>query len=219
MARTPTRAAIGAPEGFDRPSGATPGRRCRARAIHGRRRSGARRGASRAVRREPPPRARRPGRYSGARSSRASAIRTSSTSLRSAVKPFAWLRWSRRAASRRINLTDAELAVMAASHTGEDAHVRTVQAVLRRSGLSQALLAVRHRGRAGRLADRAPASPAKARRPDRSATCAPAFTPRACCSPDSSGWSLADYWRPDHPSQLAARRDGCPRSSTSSNRR
>ena len=40
-----------------------------------------------------------------------------------------------------FDLEPAELAVLASSHSGEDMHVRTLQAIYRRSGVSQALLA------------------------------------------------------------------------------
>src|SRR5688572_25665081 len=63
------------------------------------------------------------------------------TSLRSAVKPFALLAVLDAGAADAFRLTGPELAVMAASHHGEDAHVRTLQAVLRRAGLTQSLLA------------------------------------------------------------------------------
>src|SRR6187431_201072 len=62
-------------------------------------------------------------------------------SLRSAVKPFGITALIEEGGIDAFNLTEQEIAVMAASHTGEDAHVRTVQAVLRRAGLSQSLLA------------------------------------------------------------------------------
>src|SRR5688572_14392879 len=63
------------------------------------------------------------------------------TSLRSAVKPFAIAALVDAGVVEEFHLTDAELAVMAASHAGEDAHVRTIQGVLRRAGMSQNLLA------------------------------------------------------------------------------
>ena len=61
--------------------------------------------------------------------------------LRSSVKPFALIALVESGAADAFKLSDAELAVMAASHTGEDAHVRTLQAVLRRATLTQSLLA------------------------------------------------------------------------------
>jgi L-asparaginase II len=62
-------------------------------------------------------------------------------SLRSAVKPFALVALLESGAADGLRLSNAELAVMAASHTGEDSHVRTLQGVLRRAALSQSLLA------------------------------------------------------------------------------
>ena len=63
------------------------------------------------------------------------------TSLRSAVKPFAVTALLEAGGAEQFHLTDPEIAVMSASHHGEDAHVRTIQAMLRRAGLSQSLLA------------------------------------------------------------------------------
>jgi L-asparaginase II len=93
---------------------------------------------------------------------------------------------------------------MASSHSGEDIHVRTIQGMLRRAGVSQALLACGAEGMpldaltAARLArDGEKASPI-----------------RHMCSGQHSvslllsrlkGWDLETYWRPDHPSQVAYR--------------
>jgi L-asparaginase II len=52
--------------------------------------------------------------------------------LRSSVKPFALIALVESGAVDAFKLSDPELAVMAASHTGEDAHVRTLQAIFRR---------------------------------------------------------------------------------------
>jgi len=125
------------------------------------------------------------------------------TSLRSAVKPFALAALVEAGGVETFHLTDAELAVMASSHTGEDAHVRTVQAVLRRSGLSQALL------QCG--IEDAPADPLTRARLAREGE-APGPIRHMCSGFHTaslllarlSGWSLADYWRHDHPSQVAA---------------
>jgi L-asparaginase II len=125
------------------------------------------------------------------------------TSLRSAVKPFAVAALLEAGAAEQFHLTDPEIAVMCASHHGEDAHVRTIQAVLRRAGLSQSLLACG--------TEDAPADTLTAARLAREGE-----TPgpiRHMCSgfhtsslllARLSGWTLADYWRPEHPSQLAA---------------
>jgi L-asparaginase II len=125
-------------------------------------------------------------------------------SLRSAVKPFALLALLEAGVAEPLRLSDAELAVMAASHTGEDAHVRTLQGVLRRAGISQALLA--------NGADDAPLDSLTAARLAREGE-APGPLRHMCSGfhvaslllSRHAGWPLADYWRPEHPSQLAVR--------------
>jgi L-asparaginase II len=125
-------------------------------------------------------------------------------SLRSAVKPFALLALLEAGADEPLKLSGPELAVMAASHTGEDAHVRTLQGVLRRAGISQSLLA---NGAVG-----APLDPLTAARLAREGE-APSPIRHMCSGFHAAslllarhgGWSLADYWRPDHPTQLAVR--------------
>jgi L-asparaginase II len=61
--------------------------------------------------------------------------------LRSCVKPFALIALAEAGGFRDYGLTSPEIALMASSHSGEDLHVRTLQAVFRRSGLTQTLLA------------------------------------------------------------------------------
>jgi L-asparaginase II len=124
------------------------------------------------------------------------------TSLRSAVKPFALVALLEAGGAEQFHLTNPEIAVMAASHNGEDAHVRTVQGVLRRAGISQSMLACG--------TEDAPADGMTAARLAREGE-----TPgpiRQMCSGFHAaslllcrigGWSLPDYWRPDHPAQLA----------------
>ena len=58
--------------------------------------------------------------------------------LRSAVKPFALLALIEAGGIKEFDLEPAELAVLASSHSGEDLHVRTLQGVYRRAGVSQA---------------------------------------------------------------------------------
>jgi L-asparaginase II len=124
--------------------------------------------------------------------------------LRSAVKPFGVAALVEGGGVEAYNLTDQELAVMSASHTGEDAHVRTLQAVFRRAGISQSLLAC---GSEGAPLD----SLTRARLARDGETPGPI---RHMCSGFHSsslllsrikGWSLPDYWRPEHPSQVAVR--------------
>ena len=124
--------------------------------------------------------------------------------LRSAVKPFALLALVETDAVDELHLTDPELAVMAASHHGEDLHVRTLQAVFRRAALSQNLLACG--------SEKAPLDELTRVRLARDGE-----TPgpiRHMCSgfhaasillSRHAGWSLEDYWHADHPSQVAVR--------------
>lgn len=123
-------------------------------------------------------------------------------SLRSAVKPFALVALVHAGAGEAFRLSDMELAVMAASHTGEDAHVRTLQGVLRRAGLSQTLLACGSEGMpidsltAARLArDGEAAGPIRH-------MCS-GFHVASLLLARHADWTLADYWRPEHATQRA----------------
>lgn len=123
-------------------------------------------------------------------------------SLRSAVKPLALVALLESGAAEAFRLSDQELAVMAASHTGEDAHVRTLQGVLRRAALTQSLLACGSDGMpldsvtAARLArDGEAAGPIRH-------MCS-GFHVASLLLARHAGWTLADYWRPDHASQVA----------------
>lgn len=125
------------------------------------------------------------------------------TSLRSAVKPFALVALVDAGGVQQFKLTDPELAVMTASHTGEDAHVRTLQAVLRRAGLSQSLLACGSEDAPiDELTFARLARDGEAPGPIRH-MCS-GFHVASLLLARMSGWSLADYWRPDHPTQAAA---------------
>jgi L-asparaginase II len=125
-------------------------------------------------------------------------------SMRSSVKPFGVAALVEAGGIDAFNLTEPELAVMAASHNGEDAHVRTVQAMLRRAGLSQSLLACG--------TEDAPADSMTAARLARDGE-SPSSIRHMCSGFHTSslllsrmkGWSLPDYWQADHPSQLAVR--------------
>jgi L-asparaginase II len=125
-------------------------------------------------------------------------------SLRSAVKPFSLLALLESGADEPLRLSDPELAVMTASHSGEDSHVRTLQGVLRRAGLTQSLLACG--------ADGMPLDPLTAARLARDGE-APGPIRHMCSGfhvaslilARHGGWSVADYWRPEHPTQVAVR--------------
>ncbi len=93
---------------------------------------------------------------------------------------------------------------MASSHSGEDLHVRTLQGLYRRSGVSQALLACGSEGApldaltAARLArDGEKAGPVRH-------MCSGQHTVSLLLS-RLRGWDPTDYWRPSHPSQVAYR--------------
>jgi L-asparaginase II len=124
--------------------------------------------------------------------------------LRSTVKPFGVLALLEAGGIKAFDLEPAEIAILASSHSGEDLHVRTLQAVYRRAGISQALLACGAEGMpldaltAARLArDGEKAGPI-----------------RHMCSGQHTvslllcrlrGWDPTDYWKPAHPSQVAYR--------------
>lgn len=124
--------------------------------------------------------------------------------LRSCVKPFGLVALIEAGGVEAFALEPAELALMASSHSGEDLHVRTLQGLYRRTGVSQAMLACGSDGMpldaltAARLArDGEKASPV-----------------RHMCSGQHSvflllcrlhGWDTDGYWLEEHPAQVAYR--------------
>jgi L-asparaginase II len=124
--------------------------------------------------------------------------------VRSCVKPFGLAALLEADGVDALALEPPELAVMASSHSGEDLHVRTLQAMFRRAGISQAALACGAEGMpldaltAARLArDGEKASPV-----------------RHMCSGQHSvflllcrlrGWEPDGYWMDEHPAQVAYR--------------
>lgn len=124
--------------------------------------------------------------------------------FRSSSKPFQVAPF---VASGRFDAYDfpapiESLAIMAASHTGEDRHVRTVQAVLRAGGLTREVLAC---GAA------APSDVETAQRLVRDGE--PPSAIRHNCSgkhagmalhAKAAGWPVETYWQPDHPIQQLA---------------
>jgi L-asparaginase II len=123
--------------------------------------------------------------------------------LRSAVKPFALVALVESGAADDLRLSAPELAVMAASHAGEDRHIRTLQGVFRRAGVSQALLRCgaampTDRRTAARLA-RDGEEPGPIRH-----QCS-GFHAASILLSRFADWSLEDYDRPAHPSQVAVR--------------
>lgn len=124
--------------------------------------------------------------------------------LRSCVKPFTLVALLEAGGVREFDLSPAELAVMASSHSGEDLHVRTLQAIFRRAGVSQTLLACGTEGApldaltAMRLA-RDGEKPGPVRHNCSGMHAAQLLLARL------ADWSLEDYWQPDHPVQVATR--------------
>jgi L-asparaginase II len=124
--------------------------------------------------------------------------------LRSTVKPFGAVALIEAGGIAAFDLQPAEIAILGSSHSGEDMHVRTLQGMFRKAGLSQSQLACGAEGMpldaltAARLArDGEKAGPI-----------------RHMCSGQHAvslllsrlkGWDPDEYWRPEHPSQVAYR--------------
>jgi L-asparaginase II len=124
--------------------------------------------------------------------------------LRSAVKPFALVALVESGAADEFRLSAPELAILAASHAGEDVHVRTLQAVFRRAGVSQSLLAC---GTSGAPLDEHTRARLARDGEDPGAirhNCS-GFHAASLLLSRHAGWSLEDYWRPEHTSQVAVR--------------
>jgi L-asparaginase II len=124
--------------------------------------------------------------------------------LRSTVKPFGLVALIEAGGIAAFDLEPAEIAILASSHSGEDLHVRTLQGLYRRSGISQALLACGSEGApldaltAARLArDGEKAGPIRH-------MCSGQHTVALLLS-RLRGWEPTDYWKPNHPSQIAYR--------------
>lgn len=124
--------------------------------------------------------------------------------LRSSVKPFAAVLLLEAGGEKEFDLSPAEIALMTGSHSGEDLHVRTLQALFRRAGVSQSYLAT---GTANMPLDRLTA--ARLARDGE----APGEVRHMCSGQHAvfillsrlKGWDPQDYWRSEHPSQAAYR--------------
>jgi L-asparaginase II len=120
--------------------------------------------------------------------------------LRSAVKPFGLVALVEAGGIEAFSLSTDELALMAGSHSGEDLHVRTLQAVFRRSSISQNLLGCGSSG--------APMDTITAARLARDGE-KPSPIRHMCSGQHTSilllcrlmGWPGEEYWLPDHPVQ------------------
>jgi L-asparaginase II len=124
--------------------------------------------------------------------------------LRSSVKPFGLTALLEAGGEREFDLEPAEIAIMAASHSGEDLHVRTLQGMFRRTGVSQSGLAINN--------DAPPIDALTAARLARDGE-RPGDMRHMCSGYHASflllarlgGWSPDEYWHADHPTQVAAR--------------
>jgi len=124
--------------------------------------------------------------------------------LRSCVKPFGLTSLIEAGGIEAFELEPAELAIMASSHSGEDLHVRTLQAMYRRTGVSQ-----------GALACGAEDMPLDALTAARLARDGEKASPvRHMCSGQHTvflllcrlrGWEPDGYWLEEHPAQVAYR--------------
>ncbi len=121
------------------------------------------------------------------------------TYFRSAAKPFQFMPLLHDGLERHYKLTDPELAVMIASHNGEDVHIKSVQSILKKIGLEESYL---------RCGFHPPMhSPAAAQHARQNLPKSPLFNN---CSGKHSGmlavarfhnWPLETYLDPQHPLQ------------------
>jgi L-asparaginase II len=124
--------------------------------------------------------------------------------LRSCVKPFGLVALLEAGGIPAFDLTPPEIALMASSHSGEDLHVRTLQGVFRRAGVSQTLLAC---GAEGMPLDSL-TSARLARDGER-----PSPIRHMCSGQHAAslllarmrGWPMETYWQEDHPAQVEYR--------------
>ncbi len=122
--------------------------------------------------------------------------------LRSTVKPFGLTALLRAGGQREFDLSTEEIAVMASSHSGEDVHVRTIQAMYRRIGVPQAILAC--------SSDPTPLDALTAARLARDGE-RPSQLRHMCSGQHSvfvllaklGDWELESYWQAGHPAQQA----------------
>jgi L-asparaginase II len=124
--------------------------------------------------------------------------------LRSTVKPFGLVALIEAGGIEAFDLEPPEIAIMASSHSGEDFHVRTIQGMFRRAGVSQTYLACGSEGM--------PLDALTAARLARDGEKPGAI--RHMCSGQHAvslllsrlkNWDLETYWEPEHPSQAAYR--------------
>ncbi|HLX34909.1 MAG TPA: asparaginase [Candidatus Limnocylindrales bacterium] len=124
--------------------------------------------------------------------------------LRSAVKPFGTMALLEAGGEKAFQLEPAEIAIMCASHSGEDLHVRTLQALYRRTGVSQTQLGC---GAASAPLDKLTASrlARDGERPGAIRHMCSGYHTMFLLLAKLGGWPAEEYWAEDHPTQAAVR--------------
>lgn len=121
------------------------------------------------------------------------------TYVRSSAKPFQALPLILSGAADAFGLTDEEIAIVCASHSGEDQHLAAVRSVLEKAGLSEdALQSGPHPPFHAPAADQISRS-GEGPRPIHGNCSGKHAGMLALCAYE--GWSLVDYRNPDHPLQ------------------
>lgn len=119
--------------------------------------------------------------------------------VRSSAKPFQALPLLLSGAADDFEFTDGEIAITCASHSGEDRHLSLVRSVLEKAGVSEDSL-----GNGTHRPYNAASAARLARRGE-----SPSAIHGNCSGKHAGmlalcvheGWSLRDYWEPDHPVQ------------------
>ena len=122
--------------------------------------------------------------------------------LRSSAKPFQLAPFVASGRFDEFGLGPEALAIMAASHSGEDRHVRLVQEILRRAGLTSSVLQNQvhapYDGETARRLIRDGEKPTVLR-----GNCSGKHAGMVLFA-KASGWPIDSYWHPDHPVQRLA---------------
>jgi L-asparaginase II len=121
------------------------------------------------------------------------------TFLRSSAKPFQAMAFVETGAAAAFDVTPAELALIAASHSGEPRHTKTAREMLARAGLTEAVL----------MCGVHPPLHAQTRRALERSDEPPSPLHHNCsgkhcgmlCACVHQSWDLRTYLRPDHPLQ------------------
>jgi L-asparaginase II len=126
------------------------------------------------------------------------------TTFRSSAKPFQLLPLVERGHADRWALSDEELAVMAASHTGSARHLELVRGILDRLGLKDSDLVCGYHEPLDPVAREHLARHPEARS-NLYNNCSGKHAGMLCLA-RSEGWPIAGYERPEHPLQQLLRR-------------